>query len=108
MNNDLISREALLVVPNVRKVAEYDETGEYITYFAVPEDVIKNAPTVDAEPVRHGRWICKREVLIEDYYCSVCGAEAIGYDCLNGDYIGVESDFCPHCGAKMDLEDTTP
>lgn len=49
--SDLISREALLVVPNVRKVAEYDETGEYITYFAVPEDAIKNAPAVDAVEV---------------------------------------------------------
>ena len=51
MTNDLISREALLVVPNVRKVTEYDETGECITYLAVPEEAIKNVPAVDAVEV---------------------------------------------------------
>lgn len=63
--SDLISREALLAVPNVRKVVEYDETGEYIRYFAVPEDVIKNAPAVDAVEVVRCR-DCKDSRLLRD------------------------------------------
>lgn len=47
----LIDREALLEVPNVRKVTEYDEGGFRMTYLAVPLDVIEDAPAVYAEPV---------------------------------------------------------
>lgn len=48
--------------------------------------------TVDAEPVRHGRWNIRTfDSPREGYYCSECGT--------------VEwrtSRFCPNCGAKMD------
>ena len=93
---DLISREALLVVPNVRKVAEYDETGEYITYFAVPEDTIKNAPAVDA---------------VEVVRCKDCKHRGDAYGCpmyfvlWHGDDIDRTEDegFCAD-GARMDGE----
>lgn len=55
--------------------------------------VIKAEPTVEAEPVRHGRWIGG-----ELGECSVCGhhgcASDIWNDCAN--------QYCPNCGAKMD------
>ena len=69
-------------------------------YMVVPvEDfitnLIDNQPTVDAEPVKHGRWI---EVSDGSGYvgepceaCSVCGMQT--------DY---PSNYCPNCGAKMD------
>jgi hypothetical protein len=41
----LIDADALLKVPNVRKVEEYDETGEFISYLAVPVEAIEEAPT---------------------------------------------------------------
>ncbi len=43
----LIDRDALLVVPNVRKVSEFDEAGYYVNYNAVPVEAIENAPTVE-------------------------------------------------------------
>ena len=52
-------------------------------------------PTVEAEPVRHGRWNYRHE---DDWcYCTACGTDAEGSDgeCL-------ETDYCPHCGARMD------
>lgn len=54
------------------------------------------AETVDAVPVRHGRWI---EVDVGDccYSCSECGFPRDGYLLDVGNY-------CPKCGAKMDLE----
>ena len=54
---------------------------------------IKNAPTVDAVPVRHGRWTDKDGGIAT---CSVCG-----------DRWGVWSvmKYCPNCGAKMDGKD---
>ena len=57
------------------------------------EDYINNAKTIDAEPVRQGKWIKK-------IGCAKCSA------CLNecwADSVMLYA-FCPHCGAKMDVE----
>lgn len=47
-------------------------------------------PTIDAEPVRHGRWI-KDDRYRRSWYCSECGA-LVRHNCF---------DYC-NCGAKMD------
>ena len=67
-------------------------------------DVINNMPTVDAEPVRHGAWIKIARPLHGDnrriyykYHCSECGGTADDRHWL--------PNYCPTCGAKMDLED---
>ena len=94
----LIDADVLLQVPNVRKVTEYDETGEFITYLAVPVEAIQNAPTIEAEPVRHGRWIERRDELrglFNGWECSKCKQFIFG-EKLNS---------CPGCRAKMDLEE---
>lgn len=59
-------------------------------------DMLKKAPTVDAEPVRHGHWVGIDDEPCEVWECDMCG------------YI-YESDqqwynYCPNCGAKMDGE----
>lgn len=47
----------------------------------------------DWKPVVHGRWVpFHSEVAGYIQYCSACG---IGSD--------AKTDYCPHCGAKMDL-----
>lgn len=98
--NDLISRSALLVVPNVCKVTEYDESGCGISYLAVSVAAIEAAPAVDAEPVRHGRWKNgnNRPFTYFLHLCSACGKDA--YFCGNG----CNYNYCPNCGAKMDAE----
>ena len=58
---------------------------------AVVQQNIKDATTIDAEPVRHGRWIDAREYC-GDYMCSNCEA-LYGTNKFN---------YCPNCGAKMD------
>ena len=55
------------------------------------------APTIEAEPVRHGRWI--EGGLFNDLAkCSVCGAKnfTFGFVCEN------KFGYCPNCGARMD------
>ena len=56
------------------------------------------APKEDVAPVRHGKW--EHTHTHESYYdecwrCSVCGFD---------DTEGFGTNFCPDCGAKMDLE----
>ena len=62
-------------------------------------DEILDAPTVDAEPVRHGHWINHFDDLFPEdssVECSVCH-----------EYEGImaNDNYCPHCGAKMDEEE---
>ena len=54
-------------------------------------------PAADVAPVLHGRWIDKGEYAV----CTECGGRS------GTQYDGVEpiplmTQFCPHCGAKMD------
>lgn len=59
--------------------------------------LVQEAPTIDAVPVVHGRWI---ETSIPKRYggkrtvCSNCGESPDWY-----------YNFCPNCGAKMDGKD---
>ena len=54
---------------------------------------IINAPTVEAEPVRHGRWERASDGAA---YCTACKRK------MNPSQYGYA--FCALCGAKMDLK----
>ena len=61
---------------------------------------VRALPTVDAEPVRHGRWKKAERMgvwVYSDAYrqCSECN------DVI---YLGFKMQYCPNCGAKMDAE----
>ena len=60
-------------------------------------ECIMNAPTIDAVPVVHGRWVYGEG----DIQCSICGHDAY----TEGDYRQVKTNYCPNCGACMDKED---
>ena len=106
MNNDLISRSALLEAMRKESIlhrqAFHIDTKALIQHeeeFSACMRVVCSAPTVDAEVVRHGRWI-KENIRVKSYLrlCSVCNK--IAYFCGSGcSYV-----FCPNCGAKMDAE----
>ena len=77
---------------------EEDWTKQTI-YFGhgVPEWEIDEMPTVDAEPVRHGKWLCSDD-MYETAVCSVCN-----YDTEEPyEYVKKSWNFCLNCGAKMD------
>ena len=60
------------------------------------EEAIKNAPTIEAKPVVHGRWISKNAHGYEwVFVCSNC-------DYIDGYPFNDRSNYCPNCGAKMD------
>lgn len=98
--------------PNER----YKQGGECVLNFYMPK-IIDDAPTIDAEPVRHGHIVKKKRVIggvehhkcpecshtwqkdkrcqIDEWICSECG-KVLAHNYTN---------YCPHCGAKMDLKD---
>lgn len=80
-----------------------DRFFKNLTGYAAPEMVwdawdiehkLGEEPTADVEPVRHGKWELMDRKRTK---CSTCGitrdiATQIGWN------------YCPNCGAKMDLE----
>lgn len=59
---------------------------------------IEEANTADVAPIRHGEWIMKPDpygFFEEIPVCSACGCTTKMRETYN---------FCPNCGAKMDLE----
>ena len=59
----------------------------------VAQDLLDKAPSVDAEPVRHGRWIYGITLNHEWKKCSECLVSQDIFGCFT---------YCPNCGAKMD------
>lgn len=87
---------AMVGADDTRKVNEVFKK-QYLC--KVVKAVAKNCPTVDAVEVVHGRW---EKEFWHPYRCSCCGKTALLE--ANGEYY-CTSNYCPNCGAKMDLKD---
>lgn len=57
--------------------------------------LLHDVPTADVAPVIHGEWepIINAYRKLEGWICKCCGTETKR-----------KSNYCPNCGAKMDLE----
>ena len=91
--NDLISRKELL--------AEYDRV--HIGEPGKARKLIEDAPRVDAVEVVHGHWVSLTDCANAGVYCSVCNKKVYKEDyafCNRKNKL--RSNYCPHCGAKMD------
>lgn len=86
MENDLISRNAMF---------DAMRDAEFQTFVPLDEvdEVIANVPSIEAEPVRHGKWV-RLDNTFTRWKCSECGAIE--------SYSGYA--YC-HCGAKMDAKE---
>ena len=79
----LIDADALINTLNKEKI----EFNADINYF------ILNAPTIDAEPVRHGHW-------------EFIGGYGYQYRCSNCVRCAEHrTNYCPSCGSKMELNE---
>ena len=79
----------------------YDNDGIIMIPMRDVNNSIRNAPTVDAEPVRHGKWTHEYYPTVwygpgdpPEWVCSVCKDRAYN-----------TYDYCPNCGAKMDVRE---
>lgn len=95
------------------KVIATVEEGKIIEDWAFLEPFLNAAPTIEAEPVRHGQWIAKlpyEDETVKDLefqiVCSRCDEQnsSIEFD-ENSVPIAktfYQTRYCPNCGAKMD------
>ena len=81
---------------------DYENGNEHFIYgLKTMQEWIDKQPTVDAELVKHGRWLLEREPDGKPYclHCSVCDGDFSNISIMQG------YDYCPNCGAKMDLKE---
>lgn len=104
----LIDADALkeVICDNVYPVTDYFNSRDYGMFWTGGiEKAINEAPTIDAEPIKHGRWIWSEDAPLEEgqiegdreawYKCSECDA----YDLRLKD---CHANYCWSCGARME------
>lgn len=93
MTNDLISREKVerVIMAMVHEPGLIDDASVF-GYMVL--NAVRTMQAIDAEPVVHGRWISH----FDRSECSACGGICWADSASTYDY-------CPNCGAKMDLEE---
>ena len=84
------------------KACEFDRVYTKMDFCGWLDD----APTVEAVPVRHGRWqwissTYDRVTCEKRYRCSKCHHETITHDSEPWEK------FCPNCGARMDGKESS-
>ena len=94
----LLDGEQTIPYPDV----PFDVLGKMVDWFV---KMVDKQPTIDAVPVVHGEWISDRLVTTNGgtygvRRCSRC--EAYYQD------IGYGWDYCPNCGARMDMDYREP
>lgn len=95
--DEYIEREELY---NVEKLLDTDIVRRSKTASWLMDQLlhdIKAIPAADVAPVVHGEWKLKHVGSGHYWECSVCHKNP----CI---YVTKNTKFCPHCGARMDLE----
>lgn len=84
-----------------------DGDGLFVTWM---KEILSNAPTVDAKPVRHAKWIpCAKSGLILTEQMRKEGIRWYGFKCSACNSVRKgnaprDASYCECCGARMDEE----
>ena len=91
---EYIEKEALMVALCKEIIGDGDYYNGKDDMQDEIRDMVSRFPAADVAPVRHGRWLPFHSTAAGDIqYCSAC---EIGCTW--------KPNYCPNCGAKMDLE----
>ena len=103
-----MATEKRLIDANALKIHRMYNTGANHPLDVAYRKDIDNAQTVEAVEVVHGRWVDEFDGKYANpkYICSHCTLKALYKQKLDalGNWQTVQAltDYCPHCGAKMD------
>ena len=93
---EYIDREDLIAKINtVMSQKKYAKGSPSHFVFELFTVVLKGVPTADVVEVKHGKWIYN----VKYYSCSICAGKRFNL------LLGVDAEYCPYCGAKMDLKE---
>ena len=102
--DEYITKEVVIQAFEWGDVDVFEDCGDgYISGFSreAIKNIINSIPAADVAPVVHGRWEKQNGL----YSCSECG-KTCPYD-VQADVIEYWAcNYCPKCGAKMDMRDT--
>ena len=80
------------------RLIDADALGELVSHGVVHYEDIMAQPTVDAVPVRHGKWLPENRTMDAYWVCSCCGFPSEAHGAFK------IYKYCPNCGARMDVE----
>ena len=115
---ELIDKQAVRLLESDADAYTENWNDDYEKGFCDAIYKVLELPTIEAEPVRRGRWIAKLpydDESVKDLefqiVCSRCDEQnaSINFN-DSGEIIGktfYKTRFCPNCGAKMDLRTPT-
>lgn len=90
--SEYIDREAAIEIAEKYGLTNGSVLGRHSGVGECISSEIAALPAADVVPVVHGKWMpFHSEAAGDIQYCSAC---EIGFD--------AKTDYCPHCGAKMD------
>lgn len=107
----LIDADALRFNKEIRRFIQLDRyTGAWPCILLADLCDDCKVPTIEAEPVKHGRWEkCGGDLHSSGYaiFCSVCNKvhfvhRKYSLGGLNCEELFKKPEYCPNCGAKMD------
>ena len=104
---ELIDRQAVRLLESDADAYTGNWNDDYEKGFCDAIYKVLKLSTIEAEPVRHGRWIPTEYDSYADgapvwdkWECSECNNEHSGEE-------NTLSAFCPECGARMDADEIT-
>lgn len=98
--SEFMGRKVVEVFPDWESMSEATHAA-VIRFARKYREIILQAPTVDAVEVVHGRWVDR---MVRDWRCSECGEQIYKVRHVDGYCFDDKPNYCPNCGAKMDLE----
>ena len=91
---ELIDKNAMIAV--FEKIASKSLLDDVKIHWALAIEAVNRQPTIEAEPVKSGRWIFGSSNTSSWMKCSVCCKSQSGQTATFS--------YCPNCGAKMQTE----
>ena len=73
------------------------------SYIALVEKRLQDIPAADVAPIIHAEWSHQHDDYFDWWECTNCGYGEEG-EMQFTEGVDVRTNYCPHCGAKMEVD----